>query len=94
MSKSKCDCLNYCGDDHWLEKGLAEPCKFFKERQRAAELEAQRSAALAALPAKLLASLKLAEDFIAGFEDDESQEGINERLAMIRKTIKDAEELL
>lgn len=56
--------------------------------------EAQQNAALVALAGNLLASLRLAEDFMAGFEDDEMQEGINERLANIRNTIKEAEALL
>ena len=27
-----CDCLNTCGDDPWLEKGLAYPCESMKKR--------------------------------------------------------------
>jgi len=40
----------------------------------------------AAAPA-LLAALKLAESFMASFEGDEVQEGIDERLATIRAAI-------
>ena len=29
-----CDCLNYCGDDPWLEKGKATPCEHFIERRK------------------------------------------------------------
>jgi len=94
MSKFKCGCLNYCGDDPCIHSREAEPCKSYKARQQAARQEAERRAALAELPLILLASLKLAEDFIAGFEDDELQDGINERLATIRNTIKEAEVLL
>lgn len=43
--------------------------------------------------ADLLASLKLAEDFMAGFEDDELQDGINRRLETIRLAIANAEAL-
>lgn len=46
--------------------------------------------AAAAAPA-LLAALKLAESFMAGFEDDEAQEGINDRLATIRAALAAAE---
>lgn len=34
-----------------------------------------------------LAALKIAEEFITGFEDDETQEGIGEKLAAIRTAI-------
>ncbi|MFN3881465.1 MAG: hypothetical protein ACK4L8_08570 [Nitrincola lacisaponensis] len=30
---SKCDCLNYCGDDPKIGKGLIDPCQQFKDRQ-------------------------------------------------------------
>lgn len=33
-----CDCLNFCGDDHWLEKGKARPCE--AKVKRDAELQA------------------------------------------------------
>jgi hypothetical protein len=38
----------------------------------------------------LLAALKRAEAFIAGFEDDETQEGIAEMLAAIRAALAGA----
>ncbi|MCR6672164.1 hypothetical protein [Devosia ginsengisoli] len=41
----------------------------------------------------LLAALKLAEEIMAGFEDDALQEGINQRLASIRTVIAGAEAL-
>lgn len=44
----------------------------------------------AAAPA-LLEALKLAESFMAGFEGDERQDGIDERLATIRAAILAAE---
>ena len=53
-----------------------------------------RQKALDALPDKLLASLKDAYVFIVGFEDDDAQEGINDLLASIHKTITEAESLL
>lgn len=34
----KCDCLNYCGDDPWLDKGKAHHCDDFKAREKAAAL--------------------------------------------------------
>lgn len=40
---------------------------------------------------KLLAALKLAEAFMAGFEDDDLQDGINQRLGEIRAAIAKAE---
>jgi len=46
--------------------------------------------AAAAAPA-LLEALKLAESFMAGFEGDEMQDGIDERLATIRAAILAAE---
>lgn len=49
--------------------------------------DARRAAAAPAL----LAALKLAESFMAGFEDDELQDGINDRLATIRAAIAAAE---
>lgn len=42
--------------------------------------------AAAAAPA-MLAALRLAVSFMEGFEDDETQDGINERLATIRAAI-------
>jgi hypothetical protein len=45
---------------------------------------------IAAAPC-LLHALKLAEDFMAGFEGDELQEGIGDRLAAIRAAIAKAE---
>lgn len=37
---NKCDCLNYCGDDPWLNDGRAEPCKSRKSREdRKADIE-------------------------------------------------------
>lgn len=44
----------------------------------------------AAAPA-LLAALKIAESFMAGFEGDEMQDGIDERLATIRAAMAAAE---
>ena len=31
----KCDCLNECGDDHWVRDGKAEPCDYMKKRRAA-----------------------------------------------------------
>jgi hypothetical protein len=38
----------------------------------------------------LLAALKIAEDFMSGFEGDELQEGIDDKLAQIRAAITEA----
>jgi len=40
---------------------------------------------------QLLSALKLAEDFLAGFEDDECQEGMGYKLNHIRTAIEKAE---
>lgn len=42
----------------------------------------------------LLAALDRAEAFIAGFEDDETQEGVAEMLAAIRAAIAKAKEIV
>lgn len=42
---------------------------------------------LADVNADLLTALQLAEDFMAGFEGDELQDGIDQRLATIRSAI-------
>lgn len=34
----KCDCLNWCGDDPWLDKGKAAHCDEFKAKAKAATL--------------------------------------------------------
>lgn len=34
----KCDCLNFCGDDPWLQSGKAAPCDRMAARTKA-ELE-------------------------------------------------------
>jgi hypothetical protein len=47
-------------------------------------------ASLIAAAPKMLAALDRAESFISGFEDDESQDGIDELLADIRAAIAKA----
>ena len=49
------------------------------------------AARLAAAAPALLAALKQAEAFMVGFENDDTQEGINERLAAIRAAMAVAE---
>ena len=56
--KPKCDCLNFCGDDPHLDKGLVRPCPTFQ-----AELQARR---LYAAAPDLLRYLELAVDTIKG----------------------------
>lgn len=43
---------------------------------------------------KMLAALKEAESFVSGFEDDETQDGIDVLLADIRSAITAGEKLL
>jgi hypothetical protein len=56
--KPRCDCLNFCGDDPHLDKGLVRPCPTFK-----AEMQARR---LYAAAPDLLRYLELAVDTIKG----------------------------
>lgn len=49
---------------------------------------------LSDLVAALLGALKAAEAFVAGFEDDEAQDGMDALLEMIRGPIAKAEETL
>lgn len=37
--KPKCDCLNFCGDDPHLAKGLVRPCPTFKAEIAAKALQ-------------------------------------------------------
>lgn len=49
-AKPACDCLNWCGDDPWLNDGRAEPCQDKKDhdrRVREKAIERQRIMALA-----------------------------------------------
>lgn len=46
--------------------------------------------ALQAQHANMLAALAVAEDFMSGFEDDEVQEGMAEKMAQIRDAIAKA----
>lgn len=52
------------------------------------------NARLTAAAPDLLAALDRAEAFIAGFEDDETQEGVAEMLAAIRAAIAKAKEIV
>lgn len=94
MSIEPCDCTVYCGDDPRLRDGRCQPCQPSLDRQKALEVARVRQEAMDAISYKLLASLKEAENFMAGFEDDDVQEGINDLLESIRKTIAEAEGLL
>lgn len=61
----------------------------FRERTESEVLETARL--LAAAP-ELLEELEAAEEFMAGFEGDETQDGINSKLASIRAAIAKARE--
>lgn len=37
--KPRCDCLNFCGDDPYLDKGLVRPCPTFKAEIAAKALQ-------------------------------------------------------
>lgn len=63
-------------------------CSVYGSEARAEEDDANQ-ALIAAAP-DLLAALDRAEAFIAGFEDDDTQEGIPEMLAAIRAAIAKA----
>jgi hypothetical protein len=45
------------------------------------------NARMVAASLQMLKALKIAESFMAGFEDDEMQEGINDKLSMMRAAI-------
>lgn len=53
--------------------------------------EVMANARLIAAAPELLEALRAAEDFMAGFEGDELQEGIDERLTTVRAAIAKAE---
>lgn len=38
----KCDCLNFCGDDPWLQDGRAAPCDKLKARIEAEKVEREK----------------------------------------------------
>ena len=75
--------LDHGADSHATAAALRFICTTIAEAE---------AAGIPSTPAaKLLAALKDAESFIAGFEDDECQAGINDRLARIRTAIALAE---
>ena len=47
--KPRCDCLNFCGDDVNLDKGLVRPCSTFKAEIAAKALQDAAPDLLAAL---------------------------------------------
>ena len=53
--KPRCDCLNFCGDDPYLDKGLVRPCPTFKAEIAAKALQDAAPDLLAALKGVLLA---------------------------------------
>lgn len=63
-SRPKCDCLNFCGDDPWLDKGKAEYCDDYKEKTNQAALREMITWALTAQ--KLPAPMSL----VLGFSSD------------------------
>lgn len=56
--KPRCDCLNFCGDDPYLDKGLVRPCPTFK-----AEIDTRR---LHDAAPELLKALKQTLDLAIG----------------------------
>ena len=82
--KVRCDCLNRCGDDPWIEQGKAMPCKTMRAylvRKKAIETREGR----------LLQAMKRAEGFISGFEGDAGEPLVPELLASLRGLIKELE---
>lgn len=69
--------------NHWLGRVQLNG-EFMPERQEAI------ISMISATP-DMMAALRLAESFMAGFEDDEMQDGINQRLAAVRSAIAKAE---
>lgn len=53
--KPRCDCLNFCGDDVNLDKGLVRPCPTFKAEIATRRLHDAAPDLLAALKGVLLA---------------------------------------
>lgn len=49
----KCDCLNFCGDDPWIDKGKATPCAPYKRKQAAEEKAQAQTQALSNVEALL-----------------------------------------
>ena len=47
--KPRCDCLNFCGDDPYLDKGLVRPCPTFEAEIASRRLYDAAPALLAAL---------------------------------------------
>lgn len=78
--KPKCDCLNECGDDTSVAKGEATPCEHYHRLARESRMSCIRGSTSFDL-------LVRAEAFIAGFEDDPSQEGGPALLADLRQVI-------
>lgn len=81
--KPRCDCLNFCGDDPYLDKGLVRPCPTFK-----AEIAAR---ALQDAAPDLLAALKKIVETPAvdyGYDDGERLDAI---MNIANKAIRKAE---
>lgn len=81
--KPRCDCLNFCGDDPYLDKGLVRPCPTFE-----AEIASRR---LYDAAPDLLAALKQivtvpAVDY--GYSDGERLDAI---MDIANKAIRKAE---
>ena len=77
-----CDCTSYCGDDDAIHKGTAKPC--------ANHIRAELHRQLIAAAPDLLEACNMAEAFMAGFEDDPAQEGIDVKLRIIRNALAKA----
>lgn len=54
--KPRCDCLNFCGDDPYLDKGLVRPCPTFEAEIASRRLHDAAPDLLAALKGLLMAS--------------------------------------
>jgi hypothetical protein len=76
--KPRCDCLNFCGDDPSIDKGLVRPCLTFK-----AELRTRR---LHDAAPELLVALK---DLINCADPNRDMAEIRRALSLIRRVEKD-----
>lgn len=86
MGKLRRPCASYWACDPAISTSFDPPILRRLLRDMQADI-----ATLSGTCADLMVALRLAESFMAGFEDDELQDGINARLAAVRNAIAAAE---
>jgi hypothetical protein len=84
-------CQNPANNHHWSKAVGGFTVAQVHAAVKAERLPAGEALRAALLHSVLLTALQSAEAFMAGFEGDELQEGIDERLATIRDAIQLAE---